>query len=45
MAINIVGLKDEWALRQLYICMRSFDLLPIFARDLIRLLREDAPAQ
>ena len=45
MDINIVGLKDEWALRQLHICMRSFDLLPSFARDLIRLLREDAPAQ
>ena len=29
-------------LRQLHICMRSFDLLPAFARDLINLLREDA---
>jgi DNA-binding transcriptional LysR family regulator len=42
MDIHIVELKDEWALRQLHICMRSFDLLPAFARDLIGLLREDA---
>ena len=41
MDIHIVELKDEWALRQLHICMRSFDLLPAFARDLIGLLRED----
>jgi len=42
MDIDVVELKDDWALRQLHICMRSFDTLPAFARDLIGLLRDDA---
>lgn len=42
MDIRIVQLEDEWALRHLHICMRSLDLLPAFARELVDLLRADA---
>jgi len=42
MEIRIVQLEDEWALRHMQICMRSLDLLPAFARELVELLREDA---
>lgn len=42
MAIAIVGLEDEWALRAMQICVRSLDALPPFARDLVGLLVEDA---
>lgn len=42
MAIHIVQLSDEWALRKLLICMRSFQLLPPFARELVELLIADA---
>lgn len=42
MAIRIVQLKDDWALRRMQICVRSLDLLPAFARELVQLLREDA---
>ena len=34
--IHLVGLTDKWALRDLKICVRSLDLLPSFARDLVR---------
>ncbi|RJF95103.1 LysR substrate-binding domain-containing protein [Noviherbaspirillum saxi] len=42
MAIHIVQLTDEWALRKLHICMRSRQLLPPFARELVDLLVADA---
>ena len=42
MNIRILQLKDDWALRRMHICVRSFDLLPAFARELVDLLREDA---
>lgn len=42
MAIRIVPLSDEWALRAMQICVRSLDALPSFARDLVNLLRADA---
>lgn len=42
MDIRLVPLNDEWALRKLHIVVRSFDLLPAFANDLIALLEEDA---
>jgi DNA-binding transcriptional LysR family regulator len=42
--IRIVQLEDEWALRRMQICVRSLDLLPGFARELVELLREDAQA-
>jgi DNA-binding transcriptional LysR family regulator len=39
MAIAIVGLKDEWALRNLTICVRSLPDLPPYARQLVEHLR------
>lgn len=42
MAIRLVPLSDAWALRSMQICVRNFDELPGFARDLIDLLSEDA---
>jgi hypothetical protein len=40
--IRVVQLKDDWAQRHMHICVRSFDLLPGFARELVELLRQDA---
>ncbi|WP_136417525.1 MULTISPECIES: LysR substrate-binding domain-containing protein [Oxalobacteraceae] len=45
MAIRIVQLSDEWALRKLQICVRSMQLLPHFARDLVEMLVEDSERQ
>jgi DNA-binding transcriptional LysR family regulator len=42
MDIRIVPLEDEWALRRMQVCVRSVDLLPAFARELLELLRQDA---
>jgi DNA-binding transcriptional LysR family regulator len=42
MAIRIVPLNDGWALREMQICVRQLDALPVFARDLVDLLVEDA---
>ncbi|MBW7925154.1 MAG: LysR family transcriptional regulator [Burkholderiaceae bacterium] len=42
MAIRIVPLRDDWALRRLAICARSLASLPSFALDLVELLEEDA---
>lgn len=42
MSIAIVPLQDEWALREMQICVRSLEALPNFARDLVALLIEDA---
>jgi len=44
MDIRVVALDDEWALRRLTICMRSYDRLPMFARELVDLLAQDAAA-
>jgi len=44
MAIAIVPLRDEWALRAMQICTRRFEALPAFARDLVDLLVADAKA-
>ena len=38
MGIQIVEIKDEWAVRKLQICVRSVQALPMFARELIELL-------
>jgi len=40
--VEIVPLSDEWALRKLSLCARSFSLLPGFARDLVELLEAEA---
>jgi DNA-binding transcriptional LysR family regulator len=42
MAIRIVPLRDDWSLRNLCICVRQLDALPLFARDLVELLVADA---
>ncbi|CAG0991205.1 HTH-type transcriptional regulator CysL [Burkholderiales bacterium] len=42
MDIAIVALSDPWAIREMLICMRSLDALPVFARELVDLLVEDA---
>ena len=42
MTIRLVPLADAWAIRSMQICVRNFDELPNFARDLIDLLSEDA---
>jgi DNA-binding transcriptional LysR family regulator len=42
MAVRIVPLNDGWALREMQICVRQLDALPVFARDLVDLLVEDA---
>ena len=40
--IHLVQLTDKWALRDLKICVRSLELLPSFARDLVAMIVEDA---
>ena len=40
--IHLVHLTDKWALRDLKICVRSLELLPSFARDLVGLIVDDA---
>jgi hypothetical protein len=42
MDIRVLELADEWSLRHLHVCMRSYELLPAFARELVALLRADA---
>ena len=42
MGIAIVPLCDDWSLRAMHICVRKLDALPAFARDLVRLLSDDA---
>lgn len=42
LAIRIVPLRDEWAVRAMQICVRKLDALPGFARDLVDLLVADA---
>jgi DNA-binding transcriptional LysR family regulator len=38
MSVRIVPLREEWAVGQLKICVRSLKLLPAFARDLVQQL-------
>jgi len=42
MAIAIVPLTDPWAVRELTICIRSMDELPLYARQLVEHLRAAA---
>lgn len=39
MAISVVPLSDVWAVRELTICIRDYDELPIYARQLVDHLR------
>lgn len=42
MAIVAVSLNDAWAVRAQQICVRSFEQLPGFARDMVEMLVADA---
>jgi DNA-binding transcriptional LysR family regulator len=42
MAIRIVQLKDAWAMHNLQICVRKLRSLPVFGRDLVKVLVADA---
>lgn len=44
MEVRILQLDDEWALRQLQVCVRALEQLPAFARALVDLLKADAVA-
>ncbi len=35
MRISVVKLLDEWSLQELRVCVRRFDELPLFARELV----------
>src|SRR5690606_34512014 len=43
LGMAIVPLIDEWALRELQICVRDRDALPAFARELLDMLVADVP--
>jgi DNA-binding transcriptional LysR family regulator len=45
MKIKLIDLTDSWAERELYVCVRDLDALPVFARDLVDMLREDVPVE
>jgi DNA-binding transcriptional LysR family regulator len=38
MKINVVPLSDEWAVRNLQICVRSLEMLPKYAREFVDML-------
>jgi hypothetical protein len=42
MKIDVVGVRDPWARRQLAICVRRLQALPIGARRLVEHLRSGA---
>jgi len=42
MAIRIMKLRDEWAVRNLKICVRDMQLLPSFAREMVDMLIIDS---
>lgn len=44
MAVEIVNLSDDWAVRKLTLCARNFDLLPTFAKKLVEVLMTDCDA-
>lgn len=44
MALGVVALTDDWALRDLTICVRALDDLRPYARELVESLRAVAPA-
>ncbi len=39
--VAVLALQDDWAVRNLQICARSFQRLPGFAQDLVQLLEQD----
>jgi DNA-binding transcriptional LysR family regulator len=45
MDIAIVALTDAWAVRRLHICVRDLAVLPVFARELVRMLVDEVPSE
>ena len=45
MKIKLINLSDSWAERKLHVCVRDLDSLPVFARDLVDMLRDDVPLE
>jgi DNA-binding transcriptional LysR family regulator len=45
MNIRVVPLRDEWAVRDFLICVRSLPLLPRFARELVDFLVSDGTSK
>jgi DNA-binding transcriptional LysR family regulator len=45
MAIKAVMLSDPWAVRELTICVKSRDELPVYARQLVEHLRSGVSDQ
>jgi DNA-binding transcriptional LysR family regulator len=45
MALHRIELSDEWALRNLTICVRKLDALPLYAQELVRHLAAPGSAQ
>jgi hypothetical protein len=43
MAIKPVTLSDPWAVRDLTICVKRHDELPVYARQLVQHLRDQKP--
>ncbi|ANY16322.1 LysR family transcriptional regulator [Bordetella pseudohinzii] len=41
--IAVVPLTDEWSVRQLHICVRDLEALPVFARELVQTMIDDIP--
>lgn len=41
--VRVLALQDDWSLRKLQLCARSFELLPGFAQALVAALGESAP--
>lgn len=45
MKIKLINLNDAWAERKLHVCVRDLEALPVFARDLVDMLRDDVPLE
>ncbi|PLC49015.1 LysR family transcriptional regulator [Pollutimonas subterranea] len=43
--LKIITLNDAWALRRLHICVKQFDKLPVFAKELVSLLVKDGATE
>lgn len=43
--LKLIALNDAWALRELRICVKRFDVLPVFAKELVSLLVKDGRTQ
>ncbi|NYT60723.1 LysR family transcriptional regulator [Alcaligenaceae bacterium] len=43
--LKMIPLNDAWALRRLHICVRQFDKLPVFAKELVSLLVKDGATE